>query len=61
MSPRRGGLKARFNRRATGCLDRAYSPLNFLHQQTWAVGPGWYEHGPLALKRRLGLVGKDKR
>ena len=36
-------------------------PFAFPAPGTWAVGPGWYEHGPLALKRRLGLVGKDKR
>ena len=27
---------------------------------TWAVGPGWHEYGPLALKRTLGLVGNRK-
>ena len=38
MSPRCGGLKARFIQRAPGCLGRAYSPLHSLPQ----------EPGPLA-------------
>jgi hypothetical protein len=42
------GLKARFkpDRNGTG-----FQPLTRGWTATWAVGPGWYEDGPLALRK----------
>ncbi len=33
-----------------GCHIAGFQPLSTVGPATWAVGPGWYEHGPLALK-----------
>ena len=32
-------------------LVRAFGPPIFIAAFTWAVGPGWYEDGPLALRK----------
>ena len=47
---------------ASGCTrnESGLRPFASFAPATWAVGPGWYEHGPLALKRTLGIVGDRK-
>jgi hypothetical protein len=37
--------------RHCGPMGRAFSPFGMMPSPTWAVGPGWYDSGPLALKR----------
>ena len=58
---RRRGLKARPMRPRRAPDESGLEPFGSLAPATWAAGPGWYEHWPLALKRTLGLVGKRKR
>ena len=41
--------------------ESGLQPFGSLAPTAWAVGPGWHERGPLALKWTLGLVGNRKR
>ena len=35
--------------RHAGPMEQAFSPSEMIQSGTWAVGPGWYGSGPLAL------------
>lgn len=47
---RTGGLKARFNSKGECISGPGLQPLASIATMSWAVGPGWYGDGPLALQ-----------
>ena len=53
--PTRAEGPAYASRRAVD--ESGLQPFGSPAPATWAVGPGWYKHGPLALKRTPGVVG----